>query len=75
MHSLTRSLRAPLLSRTLARPAAALPRLARPLSTKDDFNADHSWRQQNHIWSEGEVLERMKTADKKQSKGHYPKRG
>merc|ERR1719389_735699 len=40
------------------------PRL---LSTKStpDFDADHSWRQQNHIWSESEVVERMGTCDKK----------
>lgn len=63
--SLTRSLgrTPPLLSRTLPRPAASL--VARPLSTKGDFPADHSWRQQNHIWTEEEVRDRMKTADKK----------
>jgi len=27
--------------------------------------ADHSWRQQNHIWTEDEVEERMKTANMK----------
>lgn len=26
---------------------------------------DHSWRQQNHIWSEAEIAERMATADQK----------
>ena len=34
-------------------------------SDRSDFSADHSWRQQNHIWTEGEVTERMKTADMK----------
>merc|ERR1719231_531490 len=29
------------------------------------FTADHSWRQQNHIWNEDEVQERMATADMK----------
>merc|ERR550514_2244423 len=36
----------------------------RCLSTKAG-DADHSWRQQNHIWTEAEVAERMKTADDK----------
>jgi hypothetical protein len=35
------------------------------LSSKTFVDADHSWRQQNHIWSEDEVQERMKTADVK----------
>jgi len=35
------------------------------LSTKSNIPADHSWRQQNHIWTEDEVQERMKTADVK----------
>ena len=26
---------------------------------------DHSWRQQNHIWNEAEISERMATADQK----------
>ena len=26
---------------------------------------DHSWRQQNHIWNEAEIAERMATADQK----------
>ena len=26
---------------------------------------DHSWRQQNHIWSEAEIAERMATVDQK----------
>merc|ERR1719230_609516 len=30
----------------------------------DEFG-DHSWRQQNHIWSEAEIAERMLTADLK----------
>jgi len=30
-----------------------------------EFFGDHSWRQQNHIWTEAEVMERMKTADMK----------
>jgi hypothetical protein len=55
----------PMLSRTMPRPASSL--LTRSLSTvpKDSFSADHSWRQQNHIWTEDEVQARMKTADMK----------
>ena len=57
---------APLLSRTLLpRPATTTALLKRSLSTRDDVGGDHSWRQQNHIWTEGEVQERMKTADMK----------
>jgi hypothetical protein len=57
---------APLLSRTLLpRPATTTALLKRSLSTSDDVGGDHSWRQQNHIWTEGEVEERMKTADMK----------
>jgi len=39
----------------------------RLVSTKqysEDFG-DHSWRQQNHIWTEREIAERMETADLK----------
>jgi len=40
--------------------ARAVPRL---LSTES--TGDHSWRQQNHIWTENEVQERMKTSEMK----------
>merc|ERR1719498_1965871 len=43
-----------LLTRSLSMPAK-----------NDEFFGDHSWRQQNHIWTEEEVQERMKTADMK----------
>merc|ERR1719171_263084 len=33
-------------------------------ATRNKFG-DHSWRQQNHIWSEAEIQERMGTADLK----------
>jgi len=42
-----------------------LPRLMCSSGAPNNFNADHSWRQQNHIWKEAEVQERMKTADMK----------
>jgi len=38
---------------------------SRALSVQSSVDADHSWRQQNHIWTEEEVLDRMKTADLK----------
>jgi len=43
-----------LLTRSLSMPAK-----------NDEFFGDHSWRQQNHIWTEEEVQERMKTSDMK----------
>jgi len=49
----------PMLNRAVVN---AAPRM---LSTKSNIPADHSWRQQNHIWTEDEVQERMKTADVK----------
>jgi len=75
MHAANR--RASLMLRPIAaRMPALLPRAVPPsrpaitrlLSTaKDDpqYFGDHSWRQQNHIWTEAEVQERMKTADMK----------
>lgn len=33
-------------------------------SYSEEFG-DHSWRQQNHIWSEAEIAQRMATADQK----------
>ena len=32
---------------------------------RGDAFGDHSWRQQNHIWTESEVQERINTADLK----------
>jgi len=54
----------------LARPALAKgPALARPVLTNarmlSKISSDHSWRQQNHIWTDEEVTERMMTANKK----------
>merc|ERR1719230_735791 len=41
-------------------------RLGSSLSGKSPQHlADHSWRQQNHIWTEDEIHERMLTADSK----------
>jgi hypothetical protein len=34
------------------------------INVSEEFG-DHSWRQQNHIWSETEIEERMKTFDLK----------
>jgi len=34
-------------------------------TTKQYNEGDHAWRQQNHIWTEAEVQERMATADMK----------
>merc|ERR1719231_462253 len=46
--------------------ARTMPRL---LSTQKqvatDFDANHNWRQQNHIWTEEEVRERMMTHNMK----------
>merc|ERR1711907_728486 len=42
------------------------PCMTRLLSSKGpEYFGDHSWRQQNHIWTESEVQERMKTANMK----------
>merc|ERR1719454_2859076 len=54
--------RTPSLARPLRESAI---RCARALSTKASFDADHSWRQQNHIWTDAEVLDRMATSDMK----------
>merc|ERR1711998_122288 len=57
----------PLAATMLPRPSLAttLPRIAtRALSAKS-IDADHSWRQQNHIWTEAEVKERMLTSNMK----------
>merc|ERR1719498_80940 len=43
-----------LLTRSLSMPAK-----------NDEFFGDHSWRQQNHIWSEQEIKQRMETSDLK----------
>jgi len=51
-----------LMARTIAQASAV-----RSLSTTPpgkDFG-DHSWRQQNHIWTEAEIQDRMLTADNK----------
>lgn len=57
----------PLMPRLMHTPMC--PRLAimpRMLSTKTlGTMGDHSWRQQNHIWSEAEVQQRMTTAETK----------
>merc|ERR1711908_268059 len=61
-------------ARAVARPAAMRMRLVqRPTlrmlggSTKNytERFGDHSWRQQNHIWTEAEIEERKLTADLK----------
>merc|ERR1719240_550196 len=53
-----------LLSRTPLRQCAATRLLSS--SAKDpQYFGDHSWRQQNHIWTENEVQDRMKTFDMK----------
>merc|ERR1719231_1990856 len=50
-------------------PQLLMPRMAgmpRILSTKTPATgSDHSWRQQNHIWTEDEVIHRMTTAEEK----------
>ena len=54
---------------TMIRPLAATMtrHLSAPTSPKATGFGDHSWRQQNHIWSEDEIQERMLTADDKHS--------
>ena len=49
----------------LFRPAARrLSVPSRSVNFSEEFG-DHSWRQQNHIWDEAEIAQRMKTADLK----------
>jgi hypothetical protein len=46
----------------------AVRRLSVPSNGKyceEGFSGDHSWRQQNHIWSEAEIAQRMTTANQK----------
>merc|ERR1719240_441084 len=53
-----------LLSRTPLRQCAAT-RLLSSAAKDPQYFGDHSWRQQNHIWTENEVQDRMKTFDMK----------
>ena len=48
---------------TLSRPFMSTTPL-KTINVSEEFG-DHSWRQQNHIWSETEIKERMKTSDLK----------
>ena len=49
---------------TLSRPAFMSTTPLKTINVSEEFG-DHSWRQQNHIWSETEIEERMKTFDLK----------
>jgi len=54
-------------ARLAARRARPLVRMLATRSTKNYSQnfGDHSWRQQNHIWTEAEIEERKQTADQK----------
>jgi len=52
-------------SAPLWRPSIMTRALTTSKQVRTDFPSDHSWRQQNHIWTEDEVKERIGTADMK----------
>ena len=54
-----------LLSRASRVPPRSLLASSRGFASSGRFDADHSWRQQNHIWSEDEITDRMLTANDK----------
>merc|ERR1712203_407383 len=51
---------------------AALRALSSSHANYSKSFGDHSWRQQNHIWTEGEILERMATANVKHLPQSFP---
>eukprot|EP00636_Phaeomonas_parva_P017649 CAMPEP_0118853582 /NCGR_PEP_ID=MMETSP1163-20130328/2113_1 /TAXON_ID=124430 /ORGANISM="Phaeomonas parva, Strain CCMP2877" /LENGTH=335 /DNA_ID=CAMNT_0006786153 /DNA_START=220 /DNA_END=1227 /DNA_ORIENTATION=+ len=54
---------APQAARTLTQWSAPRSAPAKPMA--EEKIADHSWRQQNHIWTEEEIADRMATKDEK----------